>query len=456
MNDTNELGREGIGKLLFKFSIPSIIGMVVNALYVVVDRIFVGRGVGPLALSGVGITLPLTNIMMAAGMLIGGGGGALVSLKLGQKRKKSAEKILGNSITLTIIISLLVTLVCLLFQEPLLKVLGASSDTMIYAKQFSTILLLGVVLQNVGFGMNPIIRAQGDPKMAMKMMLTASVLNCIINPLFIFVIKLGVRGSALATVISQTMCSMWVLFYFTRGKSNLKLKKENLKLDSEIVKEILSIGMSPCAMQIAASMVTIILNVSLNKYGGDLGVASFALINSIAILFLMPLLGVNQGAQPIIGYNYGAKNIKRVKKTIFCACIVNTIISVIGFLIVHISPASIVRIFNTSDAALISMASNGLSLFLMMFGCVGLQASITNYYQAVGKPKHSMFLSLSRQILILIPLVLTLPRFFKLNGVWLAGAASDLTSTILAVIFFVFEVKRLNKVDKNQEDYEII
>ncbi|MDD3223359.1 MAG: MATE family efflux transporter [Clostridium sp.] len=456
MNDTNELGREGIVKLLFRFSIPSVIGMVVNALYVVVDRVFVGRGVGPLALSGVGITLPLTNIIMAAGMLIGGGGGALVSLKLGQKRKKSAEKIVGNSIILTIIISLFVTVVCLLFQEPILRVLGASNDTMIYAKQFSTILILGTVLQNVGFGMNPIIRAQGDPKMAMKMMLTASVLNCIINPLLIFVVKLGVRGSALATITSQTMCSLWVLFYFTKGKSNLKLRKENLKLDSRIVKEILSIGMSPCAMQIAASMVTIILNTSLNKYGGDLGVASFALINSIAILFVMPLLGVNQGAQPIIGYNYGAKNIKRVKKTIFYACGVNLIIAIMGFAIVHISPTNIVEIFNTNDPALIKMASNGLSLFLMMFGFVGLQASITNYYQAVGKPKHSMFLSLSRQILILIPLVLILPRFLKLNGVWIAGAASDLLSTILAVIFFVFEIKRLNKIDKNKEDYEII
>lgn len=441
MDSSQELANEKIGKLLFKFSIPAVIGLLVNAMYSVVDRIFVGRGVGSLALSGVAITFPITNVIMAIGMLVGTGAAAVISIKLGKKDKNGAEKIIGNAYTMTVILSILLSILGIIFLNPLLNLLGASPETFVYAKQFATILLAGAVLQNIGFGLNPLMRSEGAPKMAMMTMLIGAILNVMINPLLIFVFKFGVRGSAFATVISQTVCSVWILLYFTKGKSLLKLRRKNMKLKKVIVREILAIGMSPFAMQIAASIVTITFNTTLKKYGGDVAIAAFSLITSITVLILMPLIGINQGAQPIIGYNYGANNMGRVKKTLKYASIVATCISTIGFILVQLFATQIISIFNTSDTRLVSMGANGLAIFLRMFAFVGIQASISNYFQSIGKAKHSMFLSLSRQIILLIPLVLILPNFFGLNGVWIAGAVSDFTSAVIAVIFIVVENK---------------
>lgn len=443
MDESKELGTQSVGKLLLKFSIPAVIGMLVNALYSIVDRIFVGRGVGSLALSGVAVTFPITNIIMAVGMLVGTGAAAVVSIKLGQKKKDEAEKILGTSYVLTIIMSIIVTILGLIFLEPLLKVLGASAETMPYAKQFGGIVLLGTVLQNVGFGLNPIIRSQGDPKTAMITMLIGAILNLIINPILIFGIKLGVVGSALATITSQAVCSIWIYKYFTGSKSALKLKKENMKLEKCVIKEIIAIGMSPFAMQIAASLVTITINTNLAKYGGDLAIGAYSLIMSIAILILMPVLGVNQGAQPIIGYNYGAKNMGRVKKALLYAVIVNTCISTVGFILVQLFPTEIIKIFNKTDLKLIALGANGLSIYLMAFAFVGPQATCTNYFQAVGKAKYSMFLSLLRQITLLIPLILILPHFYGLNGVWKSGPIADFVSSVITFICIGYEMRML-------------
>ena len=351
MNQSKELETESVGKLMLKFSIPAVIGMLVNALYSIVDRIFVGRGVGSLALSGVAITFPITNIIMGVGMLVGTGAAAVVSIKLGQKKEKEAEKIIGNAFMLTIILSIIVTILGLVFLDPILNLFGASAETMPYAKQFATILLVGTVLQNVGFGLNPIIRSEGDPKTAMITMIIGAVLNCIMNPILIFGFNLGVRGSAFATIISQAVCSIWIYMYFTKGKSLLKLKRFNFKLEKSVVREIVAIGVSPFSMQVAASFVTIIINKSLQKYGGDLAIAAYSLIISIAILIVMPMLGVNQGAQPIIGYNYGAKNPSRVKKALKYSLIVNTVISIVGFILVQLFPVQIIRIFNSNANA---------------------------------------------------------------------------------------------------------
>jgi putative efflux protein, MATE family len=449
MDKSNELGNEKIGKLLLKFSIPAIVGMVVNALYSIVDRIFVGRGVGSLALSGVAITFPISNVIMAFGMLVGIGAATVVSIKLGQKRTKQAEKIIGNAFSLVIIFSILVSILGIIFLDPILKILGASSETMPYAKQFATIILFGVVLQNIGFGMNPLIRSEGDPKTAMITMLIGAVLNFIMNPILIFGFKLGVTGSALATIISQAVCSIWIFSYFTKGKSLLKLHVSNMKLDKSVVREIVAIGMSPFAMQLAASLVTVIFNKSLAQYGGDIAIGAFALINSILMLVLMPLLGINQGAQPIIGYNYGAENISRVKKTLVYASIAATSIATIGVILVELFPVKIISIFNTNDSELIAIGSKGITIFLSMFSLVGIQVVIANYFQAVGKAKHSMFLSLLRQVVLLIPLLLILPHFFQLNGVWMAGAAADFISSVISIILLVFEFKKLNKHKKD-------
>jgi putative MATE family efflux protein len=451
---TNELGYENVWKLLLKFSIPSIVGMLVNAMYSIVDRFFVGRGVGAMALSGVAVTFPISNIIMAFGMLVGIGSATIVSIKLGQNKHKQAEKIIGNAFTLVIIFSILITICGIIFLDPILKMFGASSETMPTAKQFAFIILLGVVLQNIGFGMNPIIRAEGDPKTAMKSMLIGSVLNFLINPLFIFVFKLGVRGSALATICSQTVCSVWILYYFVKGKSILKLKRENLKLYKTFVGEIISIGMSPFAMQLAASLITITFNRSLAKYGGDIAIGAFSLINSVSMLILMPVFGINQGSQPIIGYNYGAKNIDRVKETLKYAAIFATCICVVGFIIIELYPTQIIRIFNTSDNNLVSIGSKGISIFLVMLPVIGFQAIGTNYFQAVGKAKKSMFLSLLRQVIVLLPLIIILPNFFKLDGVWISGPISDLISAIITAVLIIYEMKSLSKFQKeSKEEY---
>jgi len=446
MSESKELGTKNIGELLWKFSVPAVIGMLVNALYSVVDRIFIGRGVGSLALSGVAITFPITNIIMGIGMLIGAGAAAVVSIKLGQKKPEDAERILGNAYTLTFILPILLTILGLIFLEPLLLMFGASPETMPYAKQFASILLAGAVLQNVGFGLNPIIRAEGDPKTAMFTMLIGAVLNFVFNPVFIFGLHMGVVGSALATIIAQAVCTIWVFLYFVKGKSLLKLKRINMKLDGQLVKEIISIGMSPFIMQVAASAVTIIINTHLVAYGGDLAVGAFSLISSIAILILMPVFGINQGAQPIIGYNYGADNISRVKKTLFYGILANTVLSTLGWILSELFSLQIIRVFNDTDTQLIQIATNGLKLYLLAIFLVGSQAACVNYFQSIGKATHSLLLSLLRQVVILIPLVIILPHFLGLNGIWLAGSVSDFLSFVVTFVFIGFELKKLKQI----------
>jgi len=442
LNATKDLESKSIGSLLLQLSVPAVIGMLVNALYSVVDRIFIGRGVGSLALSGVAVTFPITNIIMAVGMLIGIGAASVVSIKLGQRKLEDAEHIVGNALLLTIILSLIITALGLIFLHPLLKVLGASPETMPYAKTFATLLLSGAVLQNVGFGLNPIIRSQGDAKTAMKTMLIGAILNTILNPVFIFIFKLGVAGSALATLISQAVCSVWVVYYLS-SKSIIKLKRKYMRLHLNTIAEITSIGVSPFFMQVSASFVTIVINTSLVKYGGDLAVGAYSLVSSIAMLILMPAFGVNQGAQPIIGYNFGAKNAARVKKALLYSIIVNTCITAFGWLMVQLFPVPIIKIFNGEDTELIRLASNGLRLYLLAIFTVGAQSACINYFQSIGKALVSMVLSLLRQVIILIPLVLILPHYLALNGIWIAGSISDISAVVISAAMLVLELRKL-------------
>ena len=452
MNKTNELGTESVGRLLIKFSIPSIIGMLVNVLYSIVDRIFVGRGVGSMQLSGVAVTFPISNIIMAFAMLAGVGAAAVVSIKLGQHKKDEAQKVLGNAFVLLVIFSLFLTAAGLIFLEPILKTFGASDEILPYAKQFASIILLGVIFQSVSMGLNNIIRAEGNPKMSMMTMLIGAVINFIANPIFIFIFKLGVRGSALSTIISQAVATAWTLSYFIKGKSLLKLNKENMKLDMKVIKEIVAIGMSPFGMQLAASLVTITFNKSLERYGGDLAIGAMALINSITMLILMPIFGINQGAQPIIGYNYGAKNYKRVKEALKYAVIAATAITVTGSIFVQLFPVQIIKIFNTSDNTLIDIGSKGLSIFLLMMPIVGATIVCTNYFQAIAKAKLSMVLSLLRQVIFLIPLILILPNHFQLTGVWMAQPIADLFATLTTAVVVIKEIKSINKLEKTDNN----
>jgi putative MATE family efflux protein len=444
MDRSKQLGEEKVGKLLLKFSIPAIIGMLVNALYNIVDRIFVGKGVSELAITAITVAFPISIIIMAFGMLVGIGAAATVSIKLGQKRKDEAEEILGNAFTLIIIVSLGVTILGLIFMEPLLKIFGASEVALPLAKQFISIILIGALLQNIGFGLNNIIRSEGNPKMAMLTMLIGAVLNTIFNPIFIFVLHTGVRGSALATIVSQTVCSVWVLQYFTKGKSTLKLKTKNFKLKTGIVKQIFSIGLSPFLMQLAASVITIVLNKGLATYGGDTAIAAMGIINSVSMLILMPIFGINQGVQPIIGYNYGAKNFERVKKALKLAILAATAISTTGFILVELFPRQIISIFISGEGSvLLSIGSRGIRMYLIMLPIIGFQIVSANYFQAVGKAKISIFLSLSRQVIVLLPLILVLPQIFKLDGVWMAGPSSDFIASFITAIFLIREIRKL-------------
>ena len=450
MDRSKQLGEEKIGKLLMKFSIPAIVGMLVNALYNVVDRIFIGQ-VDTLALSGVTITFPISIIIMAFGMLVGIGAAALISIRLGQKKKEEAEHILGNAFALIIIISLIVTTLGLIFLEPMLLRFGASTDTMPYAKQYITIILIGTVFQSVGFGLNNIIRAEGNPRIAMFTMLIGGVLNTILDPIFIFVFHMGTRGAAVATVISQIVNTIWVLYYFLGGKSVLKILYKNLRLDAKVVKNIFAIGMSPFSMQIAASIVTIISNKSLVKYGGDVSLGAMGAIMSIAMLVLMPVFGINQGCQPIIGYNYGAKRYDRVKHALKLAIIAATTITTTGFIIIQLFPEQLISIFS-NDPALIEVGSRGIKIYLFMLPVIGFQIVSSNYFQAIGKAKISIFLGLSRQVILLIPLLLILPIFFELNGVWASAPSSDIISSILTAVFLFVEIRHLNKLHGEDKD----
>lgn len=442
-----ELGTQPIGKLLLKFSIPAIVGMLVNALYNIVDRIYIGR-LEPLAMTGIGISLPMMTLIMGFGMLVGIGGGARISIRLGQKRQDLAEKILGNAFTLLFIIMIAVTAVGLIFKTQLLYFFGASEATIGYANDYITIILMGTLFQGLGFGLNNIIRSEGSPKIAMYTMLIGALINIILDPIFIFTFGLGIKGAAIATVISQFVSAVWVISHFLKGKSKIHFHTKNLRLEKDIVLSILSIGVSPFSMQVAASIVTIVSNNALKSHGGDLAISAMTAINAIALFFLMPIFGINQGAQPILGYNYGAKEYGRVKKALALAIGAATSICLLAFVLTQFFTVSMIKLFN-SDPELIAVAQNGMRIFLSMIPFIGFQIISANYFQATGQAPKAMFLSLLRQVILLIPLLMILPNVFNLglNGVWLAGPIADFTASVVTFIFLMVAFKSLKQGD---------
>ncbi|MDQ0150190.1 MATE family efflux transporter [Eubacterium multiforme] len=451
MDKQKRLGEEKITKLLLTFSIPAIVGMMVNTLYNIIDRMYIGHipGSGQLAITGVGITMPIMTIILAFGMLVGIGTAARVSIKLGQHDKKSAEKHLGNAFTLIIIISVIITIFGLIFLDPILSIFGASVNTEIYARQYMQIIFIGTIVNMLSFGLNHSIRSDGSPKIAMLSMLIGAITNIVLDPIFIFVLGMGVRGAAIATVISQVLTTIWILQYFTKGKSIIKLRKENLFLERVTVLSIFSIGMSPCSMQIAASIVQVLANNSLKEYGGDLAIGAMTIISSISMIFLMPIFGLNQGSQPIIGYNYGAKKYHRVKETVKYGSIIATMIVVLGWIVVQFAPDILIKIFN-KDPELVKIATNGIRIYLFMLPVIGFQVISSNYFQSIGKAKISMFLSLLRQVILLIPCLLILPNIFELNGIWLSGPISDGISSLITGILFYNSVKKLKEVKEDK------
>ena len=451
MSEQSKLGEEKIGKLLAKYSVPAIIGMLVNTLYSIIDRMYIGHipNVGSLAITGVGVTMPITCVIIGFGLLIGVGTAASISIRLGQGKREDAEKLLGNAFILIFIVSILITTIGNLFIDKILLVFGASSATLIYARNFMRILLFGTIFNLYGFGLNHSVRADGNPKIAMFTMLIGGILNIILDPIFIFVLKLGIEGAAIATVISQLVSAIWILFYFTKGKSNLKLKIHNLKLNKHIVMSIISIGMAPFFIQIAASAVQITANNSLRAYGGDVAIGAMTVIMSINSIFLMPIFGLNQGSQPIIGFNYGAKKYDRVKETMKYTILTATIIVTVGFILIQLFPSYAIKAFN-KDSDLVKIATNGIRIYLAMLPIIGFQIVSSNYFQAVGKAKFSVFLGLLRQVIFLIPLFIILPKFLGLKGVWLAGPISDSLAALISFIVIKREMNRLERQNKEE------
>lgn len=444
MTDSDQMETRRIRSLLFRFALPAIVGLLVNALYNIVDSIFVGRGVGPLGLAGVTVSFPIIMTFMAVTMLIGMGATALISIRLGQKRGAEAEKIIGNALFLFIVIGLSITVCGLVFIKPLLLFFGASVAVLPYATDYMRIILLGTALMAIGTGMNNFIRAEGNPKIAMYTMLIGAVTNIVLDYVFIFIFHWGIKGAAAATVISYSVTSTWVLYYFFSGKSKLKIRRENLKLDGIIVKSILAIGFPTFILQVMNSFQQLILNRSLSHYGGDLALAAVGIIMSIITFLVMPAMGISQGAQPIIGYNFGAKKPKRVKNTLILSILSVTGVVSVGFIASKIWPAEIIGLF-TEDPELIALGCHGMGIFFKFLPLIGMQMISSSYFQAVGKPTQATLLGLSRQVFIFIPLLVILPRFWGLDGIWWSGPFSDLGAFILTGVWLGFEIRHLNK-----------
>ena len=445
---TLELGTKPVGRLLVQYALPAIIAMTASSLYNMVDSIFIGQGVGALAISGLAVTFPFMNLSAAFGAGVGVGSSSYLSVKLGQKDYSTAQRILGNNVTLNVIIGLLFSAVSLIFLGPILFFFGASELTLPYAREYMLIILLGNIITHLYFGMNAVLRAASKPREAMYTTIFTVVLNSLLDPLFIYTFDLGIRGAAIATILSQTVALVWQIRLFSDKSQLLHLKRGIYKLDNTIVKNILGIGISPFAMNATACLVAIFVNQRLLEYGGDLAVGAYGIANRVGFIFIMINFGVNQGMQPIAGYNYGAQNYDRLMRVLKLAMIAGTCITTSGFLVAEFIPHICVGLF-TSDTELTELSVNGLRIMMAAMPIVGYQMIVTNFFQSIGKAKISIFLSLSRQLLFLVPLIGVLPLFFGVNGVWVAMPISDSFSALFALVMMVRYMRMFKKLQAN-------
>jgi len=446
MSDRNvkELENENISKLLYKYFMPAFAGVIINSLYNIVDRIFIGQGVGSLALSGLSAIFPIMVIIMAFGMLIGVGAGVRVSFNLGKKDFNRAEKVLGNAFVLMIIVAFFITLIGFLIKHPLLTFFGVNDETYGYANDYLDIILGGTIFQIVGYSLNNLIRSEGSAKIAMFSMVIAAGLNLILDPIFIFWLGMGVKGAAYATVISQIVLCFWVISHFRSDRAVIRLRTRNFTVQKDIVWYIVTIGFSPFAMQLASSLVFGTFNVQLVKYGGDIAVGAMGIILSIAMLMVMTIIAINMAAQPIISFNFGGKDYGRVKETLVISLIAATIVSIVGFMAGELFPRSIIKLFNTNDAELLEIGVRGLRLFLLALPLVGFQIITGNYFQSTGKAGLAALISLLRQVIVLLPILLFLPKYYGLDGVWFAGPIADTISAFVTSFFLIREMRKLN------------
>jgi putative MATE family efflux protein len=444
MTDTTErLGTESIAKLIWTFSFPAIVGIVVNSLYNLVNRVYIGHSAGRLGMAAVTVGFPLMLVEVAFGSMVGIGAATLVSIRLGEQRKEEAEHIIGNTFTLAALISAVVTIVGLYFLDPILRSIGASAEVLPYARDFMGIILLGSVFLHTAMGMNAFIRAEGKPAKAMITVMIGTVMNIILAPIFLFVFKWGMKGAAWATVISQMISFFSVMSHFWTGKSSLRFRLKNLIPSMSIIRSILALGIAPFVLQLSASLQNVIMNKSLLKYGGDVAISGMGSVFAIILLLIMPAMGVSQGIQPIIGYNYGARNFGRVKETVKKAMVASVSLCFGGYLATRLFPVPLVSLFNGQDKELISFAHHALMVSFIFAPVIGLQVVCAGYYQAVGKVLMACFMGLSRQFLFLLPAMLLLPRFFGIEGVLYSFPVSDAIAGSVAVFCIWSEFKKL-------------
>lgn len=442
---SNRLETESVGKLLWAYTLPAIIGTVSNALYNVVDRIFIGQGVGAYAISGLTLTFPLMTILMACGMLIGAGSAARISICLGEHNTDKAQNILGNAFVLTLLISGSVLIFSYIYLHQILLWLGGTENTIPYAEEYMRIIIPGQIFSTLGFGFNNMMRASGYPRKAMYTLIFGAVLNTILDPIFIFWCDWGIQGAAWATNISIFASCIWVMSHFFNKENHLHFQRQHFRLNKSIMLSIVSIGLSPFLMQLAASGIALIMNKSLYKHGGDLAIGAYGILNSFLILLVLAIIGINQGMQPIVGYNYGAKQYGRMLKTFRYAIIAASVITIIGFIIGQFAPLWIVSLF-TKDKQLIDLSTNGLQITTSAFFLVGFQIVTANFYQSIGKAKIAIFLSLSRQVLFLLPFIFIFPSIWGLDGIWMAMPAADSISAIVSLITLYYTIRHLKKL----------
>lgn len=447
-----ELGTERIGKLLKMYAVPGIIAQTAASLYNMVDSIYIGhiKDVGSYAISGLAVTFPLMNLSAALGTLVGVGAMTLISVLLGQKNYSTAAKVLSNVLTLNVVISILFTAVTLLFLDPILYFFGASDNTIPFARKYMTIILLGNVITHLYFGFNGIIRSAGNPKLAMNLTLFTVASNAILDPIFIFVLDLGIQGAALATVLCQTMALSYSLRYLSRKDNFLHFPRPLFQLDWRIAKQSLAIGIGPFLMNSASCLVALFINQQLRKYGGDLAIGAYGIVNRITMLFAMICMGFNQGLQPIAGYNYGARQYSRVKEIFILTAKWEVLVTTVCFLVSELIPEQAVSLF-TNDPELIRFSAHGLRVMNVAFALVGFGMVSGNFFQCLGMVRKSIFLSLTRQLIFLLPLVYTLPLWFEEKGVWMSFPISDALNIIISAILIIDIFRKFNKLNDGDD-----
>ena len=428
-----ELGIQPVGKLLMQYAIPAIIAMTASSLYNIVDSIFIGQGVGPLAISGLAVTFPFMNLGAAFGAMVGVGASTLISVKLGQRDYKTAQLVLGNVITLNTIIGIVYTIVCLMFLDPILYFFGASADTIVYARDFMEVILLGNIFTHMYLGLNAVLRASGHPQKAMYATINTVIINTILAPIFIYGFEWGIRGAAIATVIAQIVSLIWQFKILTDKNELLHLRRGIYHLQSKIVKNMIAIGLSPFCMNVASCFIVIFINQGLKEYDGDLAIGAYGIVNRLMFICVMIVMGITQGMQPIAGYNYGAQQYHRVNEVLKLAIWGATAVTTFTFLVGELIPELTVSIF-TTDGGLISRAAEGFRIAVLVFPIVGFQMVTSNFFQSIGMANKAIFLSLTRQLLFLLPCLIILPTFMGAAGIWWSMPISDTIASIVAAI----------------------